>query len=246
MKHRIRRTLTRLNYRLSYSIHQRRIKWRLIIIAIIILLLIFYIFSFVEKRLVPIATSLAQSKAQYIVTMIINETINEHLANGDLDYDNFYNVVSTERNTVAGVTANVVKINRVKSYLTQEIQTKMNEIDAGEIFIPIGSLFEVELFANRGIKLPIKLLTAGFIEMNFTDNFTDAGINQTKHEIDLNITGNVTVFLPTGNTVANVATSLPIAQTIIVGQVPSTYTNVNLNGTDPLKIIDVQEQLEEE
>ena len=63
-------------------------------------------------------------------------------------------------------------------------------------------------------------------QVEVENNFSSEGINQTKHEIILNVKTNVTVIIPTGNILAEITTQIPVADTIIVGKVPNTYTNI--------------------
>ena len=54
--------------------------------------------------------------------------------------------------------------------------------------------------------------------------FISAGINQTKHQVLLNIDVSVSILLPGFTTATKVSNSVVVAETIIVGDVPATYT----------------------
>mgnify|MGYP000806094476 CR=1 FL=1 len=58
----------------------------------------------------------------------------------------------------------------------------------------------------------------------FENAFTSAGINQTRHEIRLVVDVYVSVLLPGFSTVTKVTNRCAVAETVIVGSVPDTYT----------------------
>ncbi|MDD7414158.1 MAG: sporulation protein YunB, partial [bacterium] len=66
----------------------------------------------------------------------------------------------------------------------------------------------------------------GSVTTAFATSFESAGINQTRHEISLQASVLMRIIVPTGADSVTVDTLVPIAESIIVGQVPSTYVNV--------------------
>ena len=72
--------------------------------------------------------------------------------------------------------------------------------------------------------------SVGSSEANFRNAFTSAGINQTKHQIILTVDVSVSVLLPGFRTATKVSNSFIVAETVIVGTVPDTYTYFS---TDP-------------
>ena len=54
--------------------------------------------------------------------------------------------------------------------------------------------------------------------------FTAAGINQTKHQILLDVTVQMSILLPGFRTSTQVSNEITVAETIIIGSVPDTYT----------------------
>jgi hypothetical protein len=53
-----------------------------------------------------------------------------------------------------------------------------------------------------------------------------AGINQTKHQINLEVIVDIDILIPWETESAQVITEVMIADTIIVGKVPETYLNM--------------------
>ena len=93
-----------------------------------------------------------------------------------------------------------------------------------ELAIPLGSLTGSPLLAGRGPLLHIKMQSVGSSSAHFENAFASAGINQTRHEIRLVVDVYVSVLLPGFSTVTKVTNRCAVAETVIVGSVPDTYT----------------------
>jgi sporulation protein YunB len=103
----------------------------------------------------------------------------------------------------------------------------MSELNTQRLSIPVGTLFGGELLTGRGPKLPLKLMISNSVLSEFKNSFDEAGINQTRHEIMLELTADIYVVLPGYKTSAQVKTNISVAETIIVGKVPDTYADLN-------------------
>ena len=63
----------------------------------------------------------------------------------------------------------------------------------------------------------------GNVTTDFESELSEAGINQTKHRINLNTQVNVAAIIPGYPVNTNIKTNLTIAETVIVGEVPKVY-----------------------
>jgi len=73
-------------------------------------------------------------------------------------------------------------------------------------------------------------MPSGSVVTSVSNVFDSAGINQTRHQIMLNIKSTVSVIIPGYITSVPVETNMCIAESVIVGLVPDTYANVQLDG----------------
>jgi len=67
----------------------------------------------------------------------------------------------------------------------------------------------------------IIVLTSSRVEFN--NSVVTAGINQTKHQINLEVIVDIDVLIPWDTVSTQVVTEVLIADTVIVGQVPDTF-----------------------
>lgn len=84
----------------------------------------------------------------------------------------------------------------------------------------------INVFSGYGPDISIKLVPLGNIETKFDTNFSSEGINQTKHTIYMNIQSAITVVAPFIGSSVNCNSSVTVAETIIVGDIPATYYNI--------------------
>ena len=77
--------------------------------------------------------------------------------------------------------------------------------------------------AEKGPLLPVRIRSVGGAEATFEHVFTAAGINQTHHQIMLDLTVSLTLLIPGGPLDTQVSTQVCVAETVLVGEVPDTY-----------------------
>jgi sporulation protein YunB len=210
----------------GYIYRRNRKKILFLFLIFVVLPTLIYIFSTIRNYFMPLAFSMAESKAKSVGTLIINDTVSQQVQSENVNYTALFDIQKNSSGEISAIIANTAKMNLLKSQLSTEIQKRINEVHTQQIGIPLGSMLNNEFTAGRGPNIPIKLVTVGAITIDFTSSFESAGINQTRHEVLLEIKMTVSAVLPTGNSVAVVSSKVPVAQTIIVGNVPESYTNI--------------------
>ena len=125
---------------------------------------------------------------------------------------------------VAALVSNMAEFNRLQSSITQDILTHLGEMSDTDLTIPIGTLMGSALLAGRGPAFSVRMQSTGSCSARFANEFTQAGINQTTHRIILCVDVSVSILLPGFRTGTTVSNSFAVAETVIVGEVPGTYT----------------------
>ena len=94
--------------------------------------------------------------------------------------------------------------------------------------IPLGAVTGSEVFAGMGPEIPVTVRMTGGAEAQITDEFTSAGINQTRHRVMLKVECSVYVFLGGNEGAANFSDEYCIAENIVVGTVPQTAVTIDI------------------
>jgi len=94
------------------------------------------------------------------------------------------------------------------------------------VCVPYAAFFSDDLAVGIGPYVECELAPAGYCFVDFENSFEATGINQTKHQIDIVVKANFTMMTAMTGTGVTVETSLPVAQTVIVGTVPNSYFEI--------------------
>jgi len=82
------------------------------------------------------------------------------------------------------------------------------------------------IFANTGPKIPVTLTPVGYVGTRIIDEFEEAGINQVRHKIYLEISSDIQVVIPFISDVTTVSVTVPLVDAIYPGEVPDTVINL--------------------
>lgn len=168
-------------------------------------------------------SSLAQTQVRNSTSDLINDSIDAQIELGNIQYDR---IVYFEKDLDGRITAlktNMAEVNRLKTDVLNLINDEILAIDSSSISLPIGSLILPELFSGRGFRLPVQILAIRNSEGFFESHFSEAGINQTLHQLTMDVTVDVAVLVLGVAEEFTVASHIVIAETVIVGQVPDTF-----------------------
>ena len=188
-----------------------------IFLAALIVLLILFRVKFGDAIL-----SLAQTKVRNATSDLINDSIDTQIDLGNIQYDR---IVYFEKDLDGRITAlktNMAEVNRLKTDILNLINDEILSIDTDELSIPIGSFLIPEMFSGRGPQLPVRVLAIRNSEGAFESHFSEAGINQTRHQLTMDVMVDVAVLVMRRSDEFTVESHVVIAETVIVGQVPET------------------------
>ena len=192
--------------------------WIAIVVAIVSLISLYF-----RMSLTPVAERLIATQVDNQASDAINLAIGEQVAMGDIAYDRMVSIEKNGDGTVAAVRTNIVEINRLKSEILQRVDRKLNMLSTEELRVPFGSVFLPELFSGEGPSMFIRVLAVRTSDAVFRNSFQSAGINQTLHQIFIDIHVNITILTWSGVQEIAVDSAVLAAETVIVGTVPTTY-----------------------
>ena len=198
----------------------RKKKWLLAAICFVLVFIgaLLY-FNFVIN---PVILSMSEIKVKSLTQRAVNQAVYEVVNSGPV-YDDMIKISRNESGMVTLISADATEINRLARDLVKLSEVKLGEISERGISIPIGTFSGMPIFVGRGPEVTIRLIPIGVISCSFRSEFREAGINQTTHRIYVNINSNVSVVMPTQHQNIATTTELLLAESIIIGSIPSTY-----------------------
>lgn len=207
---------------MRFSVRKRRRLSGFMGIIVSLFVLFIVVFLFVEKNLKPTLLAIAEAKATVVATQAINDVINEQIS-PNLDPQNLVNVKLDNRGRVVLIQPNTMEFNRLAADTTIKVQDTLQKISDEKIQIPLGQVFGSQLLASLGPKITVTIIPIGTVQVKVFDKFEQAGINQTRHMVYLVATTEVRIVVPLVSKSTSVNTQMPIAEYVVVGEVPSTY-----------------------
>ena len=180
----------------------------------------------IERNLTRVVLSLAQAQARAMAVQVLNQSAAELLTTGGVTYDSLMTVVSDGEGRVRLIQANTPEMNRLASQVSLLAQEKLLGRGDQVVRVPLGSALGLTLFAGVGPKVTVRILPVGSVHAQFHTEVQTAGINQTRHRVTLVLTAQVQMVVPTGAQKVEVTTQVAMAESIIVGEVPETFTDV--------------------
>ena len=170
----------------------------------------------------PIRT-LAQTQITNATSDLINDAIDHQIETGDIHYDRIVYFEKDLNGRITALKTNMSEVNRLKTSTLNLINDEILALDTSDIGIPLGSLFVAEIFSGKGPTIPVEIISIRNSDANFTSNFTQAGINQTLHQLSMSVLVDVSVLVLGETASFTVTSEVVVAETIIVGDVPDTF-----------------------
>lgn len=194
------------------------------------LVLILTVVMLAGTQLRPLLESLAVTRVSNTVNRIIVEAVDESIQNGSIRYEQLISFEKDSEGHITAVHSNMAACNRLQAEILDIILERISQVSARELSIPVGTLTGSALLAGRGPRVTVRMESVGSSSARFRNEFSSAGINQTNHRVILYIDVSVSILLPGFAAATKVSNAVTVAETVIVGSVPDTYTYF---GTDP-------------
>ncbi len=168
--------------------------------------------------------NMAVTRVTGTVNRLVAAAVTSAVDSGKIQYSDLISFEKDNNGNIAALQSNIAEFNRLQAAITQDVLQRLNASSETELSIPIGTLLGSALLAGRGPKFTVKMQTVGSCTAHFENQFSDAGINQTTHCILLYVDVSVSIMLPGFRTHTKVSNAYSVAETVIVGSVPDSYT----------------------
>ena len=173
--------------------------------------------------------------ARYLATQAINQAISQELEENGEEYQDLVRFEKDQFGQILAVQTDVVKVNTMKSRMIARVSQKLNDAAAAVIRIPLGNATGMDLLYGRGPKIPLRMIPLGSANADFVSVFTNAGINQTRHQVVIEAEVELNVLAPGSETTLTVSSQISVAETVLIGNVPDSYTYLDTQGENLLQ-----------
>ena len=200
----------------------RSLRKRLFILLVFLLLAALL----VHLRLSPLMMALAEAEGIRRSEALITATVARRMQENATAYDEIVAIAYKSDGSVSSLRVDAPHLLGIRSELVGAILSEMQEEEYITAEIPVSSLIGLNFLPSTP-NVAFELRCTRSINAYFVSRFQEQGINQTHHSIRLYLSFDILLLIPGGQKVITVTRELPIAETVIVGDVPDSYTEIH-------------------
>lgn len=181
------------------------------------------IFGFLglDTAIKPYMYTVAAYEAKNYAVQTVNTAVQNEITSKSINYNNLVKITRGSGDTVQSISSNIEAQNALQAQLTQTVQKSISSQSHTTVWIPVGTLTGSSLLHGRGPGLPLKITLSGCILAQLKSTFDSAGINQTRHRLFLHVTISLYTYMMGKDVNQQISVDVPVAETVIVGEVPS-------------------------
>lgn len=183
--------------------------------AVWLVLAVIVIAVFCERAISGVSPELIEEAARGYVLECISEAVDAEM---EEDKGPFVNVEKGSEGQVSLVSADQERLNSLRAGVLERLSHSLK--GRATVYVPVGSLTGVGLFNGRGFPVPVKLQLEGSAIVEFSTEFTGAGMNQTCHRLVMTVRARAYSPSKCFETSVETETTTVLAETMVVGEVP--------------------------
>lgn len=195
-------------------------------LSVLVIIFMATVLIIADMRIKGSVLEIAQSEAQIQAIEIVNQAVNDKIV-AVTDYQDIVSIHKDNQGRIIMIQANTVILNQIMANTVREVTASLKGLAGQTISIPLGQVTGSVLLAAYGPRLNVRVIPAKQVTVEVENRFEQAGINQTRHLIYFKINSRIKIAVPLVDKEIQVANTIPLADTIIVGSVPDTYLNFN-------------------
>lgn len=190
--------------------------------------------AFVRPTLVRMLDYKCRMSAERVISDAVFERFSDSEAADDIVHLTFGNDGS-----VTALNIDRAKVNTLNALLTDAVNDGIDRLSAETVGISLGSLTGIGLLYGSGAELCFRLEPHGAAQTQLVSSFQSSGINQTMHSMILRVSAELSPVMPGFYQTVDVSCDILLAQTVIVGKVPDSYSQIVLDEQHLSDIADI-------
>ena len=157
----------------------------------------------------------------------INNLMQEEVFADPETYERMVILERDSENHVTALRTDVIAIGQIKAKLVNGLFERLGDLEHTTVEVPLGSVFAPRFFSGMGPSVDIGMAGLTQMEAEFISAFSAAGINQTRHNIIIEIHAGFRILTPFGGEDREIVSTYPVTDTVIVGTVPERYAYID-------------------
>ena len=180
--------------------------------------------AFVRCR--PVMTAFAESQAVWTATKIANQIAARVLTEHESVCRDVVAVTYDDQQRVSCIRADTAAINAVRTEMTDAVIGAMEEVSALSVSVSIGTLLGWHWVSGFGPLVSFPISFTATVLSDATSSLEAVGINQSVFCVRIHLDVSLYVVTPGGRSTVSTRVSYPMAETVLLGEVPDNLTEV--------------------
>ncbi len=188
--------------------------------CVIILALLSVIY--LNQKLDPLVCAAATPQLKAEMTRVINEAISEAMTGYE---EKLVSIRYGSDGKILSIETDSTKINLLRALVTEKINEKIKAYGEYSVTISVSNIMDDEIVFGRfpSWRIPASVEPNGSAETTVRSSLVSAGINQSLHKITLSVRVSITAMLLISTVDVDTETDICIAETVIIGEVPTVF-----------------------
>lgn len=174
----------------------------------------------------PVVTAFAESQAVWIATKIANKTVAAVLEERAELCRSMVEVSYAQEKRVSAVLVNTVAVNTIRTAITAASMTEMESYSELSVSIPFGTLAGVSWLSGWGPMVTFPMSFTATVLSDVSSTLEAVGMNQSLYRVLVHLDISLYVVTPGGRSSVGTQLTYPMAETMLLGEVPDNLTEV--------------------
>ncbi|MBO4262481.1 MAG: sporulation protein YunB, partial [Clostridia bacterium] len=166
--------------------------------------------------------ALISNASYYAVDKIIDK---------NYDYKQLVNIEKNSDGDVVMLITDSFKVNELSYAAAVNAYKFLDESTEKGVDVPLGAFSGIRLLSGFGAPIKMKLLSVSSVKCNMISEFQNAGINQTRHMLYLNVYSEVSVITKVSRKTVSDSIKILVYDNLVVGKVPEILVTSNVIGS---------------
>ena len=146
-------------------------------------------------------------------------------------YEDLTKIYYDNSGQVTMIVTNSLKVNELTTAVATDTYNYLkNEVNSG-VLVPIGAFTGLRIFSGFGKKINMQLISIASVKCDIISEFRNAGINQVRHVLYLNLFSSVSLVTNTATKNVSDKISILVYDNLIVGKVPEVFISSQVLGS---------------
>ena len=170
--------------------------------------------------------SIISSASYHAVDIIVEEKYR---------YSDLVDIKTDSSGNVGMIITDSYAVNKLAATAATKAYDYLSEKIEKGVEVPLGAFTGIRLISGFGAKVRMKVISVASVKCDFVSEFAQAGINQTRHSLYLNINCVVHVVTKTKTKKINDKITVLVFDNLIVGKVPNVVVTPITIGKSEIK-----------